>query len=70
MLERYEISIAGGQARTIRAKSRLEAGVIYCRELGLNYRVYANKLDIRLIDEVSVKGRLRYNAWETRAGRD
>lgn len=34
----------------IKAKSELEARVNYCKERGLMYRVFANKLEIKIKD--------------------
>jgi hypothetical protein len=39
-----------GKFTKIKAKSELEARVKFCKERGLNYRVYCNALEIKTKD--------------------
>jgi len=43
----YKVKIKdGGREQTIKAKSELEAGLKFCKQQGLLYRVYCNKLEV------------------------
>lgn len=47
----YHIGIKGGETfKQVKAKTELEARVKYCKERGLDYRVYSNKLEIKTKD--------------------
>jgi hypothetical protein len=44
----YHIGIKGGaRLDQVKAKTELEARVKFCKERGLDYRVYANKLEVK-----------------------
>ena len=46
-MKTYKIKIKdGGQEQTIKAKSELEAKVLFCEREGLKYRHYAGKLEL------------------------
>jgi hypothetical protein len=45
----YHIGIKGGaRLDKVKAKTELEAKVNYCKERGLDYRLYANKLEVKI----------------------
>lgn len=44
----YKVKIKNGnKAETIKAKTELEAKVLYCEKKGFNYRHLASKLEIK-----------------------
>ena len=46
-MKNYTVKIKSTDLKkTIRAKSELEAGLKFCKQQGLLYRVYCNKLEV------------------------
>ena len=44
----YQVKLKNtGIAKTIKASNELEAKAKYCEEQGFNYRVFANKLEVK-----------------------
>lgn len=49
-MNKYEVSLRGTDVKqTIKAQTSLEARVKFCDKHKLNYLVYANKLQVKLI---------------------
>lgn len=49
-MNRYEVAIKGTTIREkLKAQTNLEARVKFCKKRNLNYRVYANKLAVKLL---------------------
>lgn len=47
-MKTYKIKIKdGGKEQTIKAKSELEAKVLFCEREGLKYSLFAGKLEVR-----------------------
>jgi hypothetical protein len=47
-MKTYKVKIKEAKrAETIKAKSELEAKVIFCDKKGLKYRILANKLEVK-----------------------
>jgi hypothetical protein len=45
---KYKVSIKGTDIeKIIKASNELEARVKYCKEQGFNFRVFANKLEVK-----------------------
>jgi hypothetical protein len=46
-MRKYKVKIrGGGKKQTIKAKTELEAKVLFCRKNGLSYRHLASKLEV------------------------
>ena len=53
-MKNYKIRIKGSQKiKTIKAKSLLEAKVLFCEREGLKYSLFANKLELARPDGTS-----------------
>jgi len=49
-MNKYEVAIKSTEIKeVIKAQTSLEARVKFCQKRGLNYRVYANKLAVKLL---------------------
>lgn len=47
-MKTYKIKIKdGGKEQTIKAKSELEAKVLFCEKRGLKYSLFAGKLEVK-----------------------
>jgi hypothetical protein len=47
-MQTYKVKIKNGnRAETIKAKTELEAKVLYCEKKGFNYRHLASKLEVK-----------------------
>lgn len=47
-MKTYKIKIKdGGKEQTIKAKSELEAKVLFCEKKGLKYSLFAGKLEVK-----------------------